>query len=142
MDPVFDAYFRERLDAIWMFRDPDGIAAQGGDRLSQQAHVMVRNGLERARQIAADQGAALRGDAETLLYVAFTEVVARPAIAVRGDSPDLHADIEADIALVTQRAALGAPGAPISAHAVVDSVSRSWDELRTTRWLLRDERSP
>jgi hypothetical protein len=106
MDPVYDAYFRERLDAIWMFRDPDGIGAQGGDRLSQQAHVMVRSGLERARQIAADQGAALRGDAETLLYVAFTEVVARPAIAVHGDSPDLHADIEADIALVTQRAAL------------------------------------
>jgi hypothetical protein len=79
------------------------------------------------------------------LYLAFTELVVRPVLAVRGPTDTveanqhLAADVATDITSIVGSAMEATePGPPITAHRIVDATSRSWDRLVSGNWGLWD----
>jgi hypothetical protein len=144
MDPVFETYFRERFQQ----EGPPGLYISspfpppGGDWPSQAAHFIVRSAIDRTRAtIQSRGGIGLRADAALLLYLAFTELVARPVIVVRGPvvENDLSESIAADVALITERAMDARKGeAPVSAHDIINATATLWPELRSSGWEVWD----
>jgi hypothetical protein len=144
MDPVFETYFRERfpqegspgLYISSQFPPPSG------DWPSQTAHFIVQSAIDRTRATIQNRGGTgLRADAELLLYLAFTELVARPVIAVRGPvvDNDLSESIAADVALIAERAVDARKGeVSVSAHDIVNVTATLWQELRSAGWEIWD----
>jgi hypothetical protein len=143
MDPLFESYFRERLDQYWRSepsftaRSIPSIGSRGS--VDEQAHFMVRSAVERARPVAQASGRGLRSDAELLLYLAFFELVARPVTTVRGQDYSLPNSIAADVENITRQAMNStAPPKPVSAHDVVNATASLWPQLQSSNWNLWD----
>lgn len=143
MDPAFAAYFRERFPQ----EDRPGLVASSpfppiDDRSTRFASFMVRSAIDWARANVQNRGGVgLRADAELLLYLAFTELVARPVITVRDAtaSSDLAEAIAADVALITNRAIDTRKGeGMVSAHDIVNATATLWPELRSAAWDIWD----
>jgi hypothetical protein len=142
MDPLYESYFRERIDQIWLsepsFPGRPVPYINPGGWFDQPAHYMARSAVEHARAVALEEGQGLRSDAELLLYLAFFELVARPVTMVRGPDDSLPEAIAADVETITRRAISSAEQRPVSAHDVVNATASLWSELRSARWGLWD----
>ncbi len=131
MDPRYEPYFRNRIQQIRREGSAGGALQSGLS--SEQVFDAVEEGTGRH-----GTSPALRPDGELLLYLAFTELVARPVATVRGrevNLSDLLSAISSDAGLITDRAV---GGGPASAHDVINATARSWSRLRTAGWDLWD----
>lgn len=141
MDAQFERYFSDRLDQIRQESHPLGIQFPSAQMSSWSDPTIyddaVREAIQSSQRI--DRG-GLRPDGELLLYLAFTELVARPISAVRGSSiPDVQGGIVRDIDLITLQArGSRRPGIAISAHDIVDATTQNWSRLRSAQWNLWD----
>jgi hypothetical protein len=147
MEPVYESYFRERLDQYWApeqsFTTRPVPNIGPGSWADQRAHYMVRSAVEHARPVALQSGPVpgqeLRSDAELLLYLAFFELVARPVTMVQGPQDyNLPGAIAADIEAITKEAVNSNDGGPVSAHDVVNATTRLWPQLQSANWNLWD----
>jgi hypothetical protein len=140
MDPRFEPYFRARVQQIrsealsgtLVTGEPLAWAQFGSS--PEQVLSAIQQGIEPYDRTSP----RLRPDGELLLYLAFTELVARPvAIVRRGQvSPnEVLADISSDVAFIRQRAVGDGPG---SVHDVINATSTSWDYLKTAGLQLWD----
>ena len=137
MDDEYRDYFSQRIGEVeayggppppWWSRDP-------------VADDAVQGALEAARGTAERHGLRLRGDAELVIFLLARELVARPVTAVRPtESRELGIDLPKDAEVIVDRAAPDASDGEISAHGVIDALSRLWDELRSGRYRLWDRR--
>jgi hypothetical protein len=87
-------------------------------------------------------GYRLREDAKALLVVNFGELVLTPlVVAGRVEIGQLAEDVRADIGLLARGAAEHMPSyeTEISAHMIIDSLSRNWSRLRISRYRLWEE---
>jgi hypothetical protein len=142
MDPVFETYFRNRFQqeksSDFYFASPSPGEAGAG----QVARLIVRGAIDQTRQISPGPGSnGLRADAELLLYLAFTELVARPVLAVRGPTAQngIAEAIGDDVALITNRAILSHEGGGLaSAHDIVNVTANAWNNLRSADWQVWD----
>ena len=84
------------------------------------------------------EGGSFRPDARALLALNFIDLVTVPLLA-GGAVPDyeIFDDVRADIAMLASRARTdGERPGEISGHAIVDSLSQNWSELRISRFRL------
>jgi hypothetical protein len=83
----------------------------------------------------------LRSDAAILIYLLASELVAKPVLSVSNQaSPGLVEDLSRDAATVAREASSDSEATEVSAHGIVDGLSRSWDQLATARWRVWDRR--
>lgn len=102
----------------------------------------MRGALAAARETARQHGFELRPDAELLLLLLAEEIVAKPVAAVTPDqAPELPGVLRTDVETLVANALEPANEGEVSAHAVVDSLSRSWDQLESARFRLWDRSS-
>jgi len=101
---------------------------------------MVSEGIALANNDLLEAGGhELRADAQLALYLAFTELVARPVMFVEPlQREELAIDLQADISMIVRIAASEADEVAISAHGIVNAVSSLWPELRTARFQIWD----
>jgi hypothetical protein len=119
MDPEYWEYFRQRLDELREFvaehAVPDAAAVEAVDSAVQ------------------DVGYELRPDANLLLLLLAREFATLPVTTVR---PELREEVTSatreDVATIVARASDLQHGGEISSHAIVDALSATWNELRTT----------
>lgn len=104
------------------------------------AQSMVSEGIALANNDLLEAGGhELRADAQLALYLAFTELVARPVMFVEPlQREELAIDLQADISMIVRIAASEADEVAISAHGIVNAVSSLWPELRTARFQIWD----
>lgn len=136
MDPDYMAYFGQRSGQLL-----HGVPAALDLRLEAQgigpARLIARGAVEAARR-GLSPTKVLRPDAEVLLYSLAFELVARPVLTVEPSTQEqLARDIAADAASVVSSADTQ-PDGEITSHAVVDGLSRSWEELRVANWRFWD----
>lgn len=136
MDPDYLAYFGQRSEQLL-----SGVPAAWDLRLESRqvgpSRLMARVAVDAARQELPQVG-VLRPDAEVLLYSIAYELVARPVLTIEPSMQEqLAADVAADARTIA-RAANTADNGDISSHALVDGLSRSWDELRMANWRFWD----
>jgi hypothetical protein len=98
---------------------------------------VVREAVDAAQSDEPRQR-SLRPDAKALLGVNFGYLVVTPlSLGGRVDLRDLRADVRDDIRLLVSEARSDREvPTEISGHAIVDSLSRNWSELRTGRYRL------
>ena len=139
MDAKFLPYFDARVQQI----GSEGLTASPPARFGQAPLFSRPNQETVFNAVARGYGGLapglIRPDAELLLQLAFSELLAQPLLAVRGqelDMNNLSAAIEGDVRTITQ-SALGR-GQPVSAHGIVDATSRSWSQLRTAGFQVWD----
>jgi hypothetical protein len=141
MDERFRGYFRARTQAF------EGFLAgrRGVRRLRRQGTApedAVRVGLEAARREALAIGLDLREDAQLLIALLAMELVARPVATVTPeDAEQLPAILDEDIGTIVRQAAETANDGEVSAHAVIDGLSSSWDRLRSSNLRVWDRHS-
>ena len=144
MDPIFEPYFAARVQQIGR----QGLtAAPPEEFIREPLSGPAREPAFNARVFSAvargyeDVGPGrVRPDAELLLQLAFSELLAQPLLAVRGrqvNVNELLANITSDARTITRNALAEVPG-PVSAHGIVNATSRSWDELRTASFEVWD----
>jgi hypothetical protein len=76
----------------------------------------------------------LREDAKAFLALNFTNLIVAPLLIGGRVSPDdLSRDTQEDINMLVRRAAGGTSG-EVSAHRIVDALSKSWEDLRVGRY--------
>lgn len=143
MDPVYDEYFRNRFVQLNFGNASLSRPAFPPDAQQDAAiRLMVGGAINRTRESPRNRGGArLRGDAELLLYLAFSELVARPVITVRPPTAvdGLPAAIAADVAQIAGAASEQHTGEGlVSAHDIVNVTARSWNVLRSAQWQLWD----
>jgi len=125
MDARFDNYFQSRVAELWESQvSREGVVPSGAN-----PYYVARLAVQRASR----QDRPLRGDAQLLLYLALSELVARPVLNFQGTTPhDLTTAIDSDVDLITARAGAETPAEePITAHRIVTATSQVWDNLRT-----------
>jgi hypothetical protein len=141
MDPSFEPYFTARVQQIGREgltnRPPAGF---GGPPFPQAFERRVFDAV--ARGYGNVPSGLIRSDAELLLQLAFTELLAQPLLAVRGPQVDMESlveAVEADTRTIT-RNALEARRVqePVSAHGIVNATSESWSQLRTAGFEVWD----
>lgn len=145
MDPRFEPYFRARVEQIGRVGltrvSPSGALVDAGapDRYEVSVFRAVERGMDSSRFMMPVQ---IRPDAELMLHLAFTELVAQPMRSVRGSQVsrnEVLSVIEADVRRIMEAAAGEKPaGEPLSAHDIVRAVSWSWSELRSASFELWD----
>jgi hypothetical protein len=124
MDPEYWDYFRERLNALREFVQP-GVAAEEAD--PDTAAVQA---VDSAVQTA---GYELRPDAHLLLLLLAREFATLPVSTVRPEQRgEVASATREDVATIVGRASDLQQGGEISSHAIVDALSATWNELRTT----------
>jgi hypothetical protein len=139
MDPAYESYFANRIAQVRRIGPTAILPFARTVRPTRTAFSMVSDAIPDAEAEARSSGSVLRGDAQLLLVLAFQELVARPVDAVRpGSTGDLSASIRGDILTITQSAIRRNEGRDVSAHAIVDSTSELWSQLRTASWGLWD----
>jgi hypothetical protein len=141
VDPIFERYFRDRLNEVRSQRHPFGLRYPSGQMRRWSDPTIydgaVREAVQHAETVR-DEG--LRPDGELLLYLAFTELVARPlAAARRPEISNVRDAIEQDVTEIT-RQALAQKAAPTlaSAHDIVNATAGMWSSLRSAQWDLWD----
>jgi hypothetical protein len=138
MDDNFRGYFRARTQAFEGF-----LAGRRGVRLRRLEKTVPRDavqaGLEAARREASANGLDLREDAQLLIGLLAMELVARPVVTVTPeDAEKLPAILDEDIGTIVRQAGETADDGEISAHAVIDGLSSSWDRLRSSNLRVWD----
>jgi hypothetical protein len=124
MDPEFWDYFLHRLEGI---RERVSGELEAGDAHPDAAAV-------RAVDSAVEQEEPeLRPDARLLLVVLAREFATLPTSAVRPElSEEVASAIRDDVRTIVRRAADLQQGGEVSSHAVIDALSATWGDLRTT----------
>jgi hypothetical protein len=124
MDPEYWEYFRTRLNELREFVQ-SGVEAD--EAYPEAAAVQA---VDSAVQTV---GYKLRPDANLLLLLLAREFATRPVSTVR---PELREEVASatreDVATIVARASDLQQGDEISSHAIVDALSATWNELRTT----------
>jgi hypothetical protein len=138
MDERFRGYFRGRMRAYEGF-----LAGRRALPLRRPQEPLSRDavqaGLEAARREAAANGFELREDAQLLIALLAQELVARPVATVTPeDAEQLPGILEDDIGTIVRQAAETANDGEVSAHAVIDGLSSSWDRLRSSNLRVWD----
>lgn len=138
MDPSFEPYFAARVQQIGRRglteRPPAGF---GGPQFSRSRNEAFERSVfdAVARGYGSVPPGLIRSDAELLLQLAFSELLAQPLLAVRGQQVNMDTLVEAteaDTRTITQSAlAASTAQGPVSAHDIINATSRSWSELRT-----------
>lgn len=141
MDSDYEIYFRMRLDELRRVPN-DWIYPRYGEAAEQnvptKATFMVRSALDQAIATLG-RGYRLRGDAELLTYLSFVELVASPILYTeRARDRELSDAISGDISLLIDQAREDSVDFSITAHGIVNTVSRSWADLRTAQFRLWD----
>lgn len=138
MDSDYREYFARRSVQLTVGRPLDE-EVRFGFRDQPIAHEIASGAVEAARG-ALPAGVILRPDAELALYVLASELVTRPVLDVQPDSAgSLREDVTADAMTIARVAVANlAPAQEISAHGVIDGLSQSWAQLRTSSWRLWD----
>lgn len=145
MDDAFRDYYQQRLEVY-------AEGAEGGATKTQapgaalgmpppdpRTQEAVRGALAAARETARRLGLDLRPDAELVLLLLADEIVAKPVAAINPEeAPELPEVLQADAETLVVNAQRSANDGEVSAHAVVDSLSRSWSELHSARFRLWD----
>lgn len=145
MDNEYRAYFSERSQEVLtdrpVRRAPTLGRAYPEDR---SAHVVASSAVDAARR-ELPHGVQLRPDAELAIYFLVSELVAMPVLALQPNAgPELAADVAVDASTVTRVAASSLTDGDdpeVTAHGVIDALSRSWRDLRTARWRVWDRHS-
>ena len=137
MDPSFEPYFAARVQQIRR-EGLTGVPPTGFGPNALGASVFDAV----ARGYGSVGPGAIRSDAELLLQLAFSELLAQPLLVVRGPEVDVDSLLEAiarDSRTITD-SAMGAGNfkEPVSAHGIVNATSRSWSELRTAEFEVWD----
>jgi hypothetical protein len=119
---------REALEA--------SVDAPPPDPYGQEAvRVAIASAQETAKRLSLD----LRPDAELVLFLLADEIVAKPVATVTPEeAPDLPEVLRADAETLVINAERSANDGEVSAHAIVDSLSRSWGELQSARFRFWD----
>jgi hypothetical protein len=91
----------------------------------------IRNLIESAdARIQGNGHPGLRSDAKLILLTNFRDMVAVPVAAHGEETGYLDSGLQADVDLLIDTAAATSLGKePISAHAMVDTLSQNWDRL-------------
>ena len=140
-----DEQFRPIYDDIYAARTAPSRALRAFDErltLGQSDVSLVRDAIETAEH-QEPNGRRLREDAKAFLAVNFQDLVVAP-IKRAGAAPDheLASDVKHDVFLLVSAASSDpatGPGAEISGHAIVDSLSRNWADLRISRFRLWEQ---
>jgi hypothetical protein len=146
MDEQFQAYFRRRADAYERRLGPPGLRGyiqprrfSPGGFPPDVADEAGRRALLAARDEAENRGLQLRGDAELLILFLAQDLVAEPVAEVTPEEAgDLPAIVAADVITIVARCAEQADNHEISAHAIIDALSGSWDQLESGRFRVWD----
>ena len=137
MDDVYRRIYAAIYDERTSAPDAPDLGLRGQSILDAN---VVRSAIASAE---SSEGRSLREDAKALLAVNFQELVLEPVRrAGRASDSELFDDVHADVATLTRNAQteVGPAGAQeVSGHAIVDSLSRSWPELRITRLRLWEQ---
>jgi hypothetical protein len=141
MDPAYEAYFNERLDRISAKAAAGGVGAlREGLAAEDPAHYVARGAVERAQALAQQEHSTrLRPDAALLLYLLSYEFAGAPVRRVHPEqSEELAGALSDDVTHVVGAAAERVQDRSdgISAHALLDAVSGSWDALQTTAFTV------
>jgi hypothetical protein len=146
MDNAFRDYYQRRLEVHNLLAEPaEGHliealeGAVGMPSPDPRAKEAVQDALAGARETAERLGLNLRPDAELVLLLLADEIVAKPVAAVTPEeAPELSGILRADAEALVANAEPSANEGEVSAHAVVDSLSRSWSDLQSARFRLWD----
>lgn len=156
MNPAYRAYFRNRLDQM----QADDLDAARGDpagglKPDPRAPFFAQAAIDHARRELPDD-VELRADAEMLLYLLASEFVAKPVLmmdpgagiglaeAIAEDTAHVLGEAvkqargSGSVATSTKDAAPAPVRAEVSAHDLVDGLSRSWERLRTADYRVWD----
>lgn len=97
----------------------------------------VQTFIETAEAGIGLPGYSLRPDAKALLLLNFVTLVAAPLIRTKIASQDevLNA-VASDISMLVRSAAQATSNTEISAHTIVDQLSRNWKNLKTNAFNL------
>jgi hypothetical protein len=147
-----DDRYREIYGALYVARTSDvgdtfGLRSIGGSRKSAESREWgdtVRNAVE-AAQVSARR--RLREDAKALLAVNFLDLVVQPLIVGGKRNYQLPEDVHADIVMLATDVSEQAnrsdtaetADSEISAHEIIDSLSRNWERLQISRWQLWEQ---
>jgi len=140
VDASFEPYFAARVQQIGR----EGLTAappEGFRRAPFSGPNEARVFSAVARGYGTVAPGLIRPDAELLLQLAFSQLLAQPLLAVRGpqvDMNNLSEAIEGDVRTITERALAARESQPVSAHGIVDATSRSWSRLRTAGFQVWD----
>jgi len=146
MDDSFRDYYQRRLEvhAQRVESAEGGLtealeAAVGMPPPDPRAQEAVRGALATAQETANRLGLDLRPDAELVLLLLADEIVAKPVAAIAPEEvPALPEVLRADAETLVVNAQQSANEGEVSAHAVVESLSRSWDDIQSARFRLWD----
>jgi hypothetical protein len=152
-----DELYRQAYEGIYAARvqEPARLRAyfeQFGPRTPdyRQLGAVIEESLtraERARQRL--DGALVRDDAKALLAVNFQDLVFVPLLA-GGRVPNgvLRDDVQQDIEMLVSEAEASRnrtpsrrPGAEVTGHGIIDSLSRNWENMRISRFNLWEDTS-
>jgi hypothetical protein len=140
VDAIFEPYFAARVQQFGRVgltaAPPEGF---GGPSFSGPNEARVFSAV--ARGYGGVPPGLIRPDAELVLQLAFSELLAQPLLAVRGPSVDMNnlsEAIEGDVRTIMERALAAGGRQPVSAHGIVDATSRSWSQLRTAGFQVWD----
>jgi len=158
VDPSYEDYFRDRLEQL------QAESIDLSSRLTRWSDPSPYDASVTSALQTPNLRDRLRPDAQLLLQLAFTELVARPISAVRGQDADIQPKaaelppeaatkehtggqeaiplpeaIRRDISTITFQAVdMRAGFDPVSAHDIVNATGRTWRRLRTAQWDLWD----
>jgi hypothetical protein len=140
VDPQYRDYFQVRADRLLSIGLGTEPQVFGAAALAQEpGHVAATRAVE-AAALAVEGRTVLRPDASVLLYLLSSELVARPLLAGRVAPQEFEGDLAQDARTVVEAAASVTDDGEVSAHQVIDGLSRSWDQLATARWGIWDRR--
>lgn len=138
-----DERFRPIYEQIYQGRTAPGLphalrAITARLTLRDRDAAMIRDAIESAER-EEPQGRRLREDAKAFLAVNLQDLVIDPLTRAQvASAAELSADVRRDVALLVSAASANTEleRPEISGHAVVDSLSRNWSELRISRYRL------
>jgi hypothetical protein len=95
--------------------------------------------LRAGREAAERRGMHLRGDAELLILFLARDLVAHPVATVTPQDANAAPETVAeDVATVVGEASERAEDGEVSAHAIIDGLSVSWERLKSSRFRVWD----
>jgi hypothetical protein len=84
--------------------------------------------------LSASHGVHLRSDAKYMLLVNFADIVVRPILLHDAESAYTVDDMKDDVHLLATKAVnLRASDGDVSAHQMIDALSKNWNELKLTK---------
>lgn len=129
-----DERFRESYAAIYdeLTRRPGPIEDVSGPL--RPTPSTIRDYIETASASLPDR--ELREDAKAFLAVNFSQLIVAPLLAGGERAVEVGDDVRSDIALLVEDASARSQEAQVSAHQVVDALSKSWGRLQIARYGL------